>query len=102
MNLNPNQDHTSERVGASPNAPRREEVMKYMIEWTVRTVGLTHDQNFASLETLQTTFSKWKPEKGLTVLAFVGNVAGRSDYVLVEANDPEIVSDIGTISMLFR
>ena len=49
-----------------------------MIEWTVRTVGLSHEQNFASWETLQTTFSKWKPEKGLTALAFVGNVAGRS------------------------
>jgi hypothetical protein len=55
--------------------------MKYMIEWTVRT---------------QTTFSKWKPEKGLTVLAFVGNVAGRSGYVLVEASDPEIVASFAT------
>jgi hypothetical protein len=74
----------------------REESMKYMIEWTVRTVGLTHDQNFASVETLQTTFAKWKPEKGLTVLAFVGTLAGNSGYVLVEASDPEVVASFVT------
>jgi len=70
--------------------------MKYMIEWTVRTVGLTHEQNFASLETLQTTFGKWKPESGLSVLAFVGKVAGKGGYVLAEASDPEVVASFAT------
>jgi Protein of unknown function (DUF3303) len=74
----------------------REETMKYMIEWTLRTVGLTHDQNFASVDTLQTAFGKWTPEKGLTVLAFVGALAGNSGYVLVEAGDPEVVASFVT------
>ena len=70
--------------------------MKYMIEWTVRTAGLTHDQSLANLETLQTAFGKWKPEEGLTVQAFVANVAGISGYVLVEATDPKIVTSFVT------
>jgi hypothetical protein len=70
--------------------------MKYMIEWTVRAVGLTHDQNLANLETLQTAFGKWKPEEGLMVQAFVATVAGNSGYVLVEANDPKVVTSFVT------
>ena len=66
--------------------------MKYMIECTVRTAGLTHDQNLANLETLQTAFGKWKPEEGLTVHAFVSNLAGIGGYVLVEADDPKVVT----------
>ena len=53
--------------------------MKYIIEYTVRTAGLSFDQNFAGSEALLTAFSKWKPddEKGLTIHAFVANLAGR-------------------------
>ena len=65
--------------------------MKYMIEYQVRTTGVSHDQNFASLEALITAFSKWKPEDGLTVHAFVSDLAGVAGYVLVEANDPKVV-----------
>ena len=42
-------------------------------------------------ESLLTAFSKWKPEEGLTVHAFVGNLDGRRGYVLVEAGDPKVV-----------
>lgn len=37
--------------------------MRYVIEWTIRTAGHTHDQMFEKLETLQTAFGKWKPER---------------------------------------
>ena len=65
--------------------------MKYMIEYTVRTAGLSHDQNFAGSQTLLNAFGKWKPEDGLTVNAFVSNLAGNGGYVLVEASDPKVI-----------
>ena len=66
--------------------------MKYMIEYTVRTTGLTYDQNLANDAALLTAFSKWKPEEGLNVLAFVSNVALTGGYILVEASDPKVVA----------
>ena len=65
--------------------------MKYMIEYTIRAAGLTHDEGFAGSEALLTAFGKWKPEDGLTVQAFVSNLAGNGGYVLVEANDPKVI-----------
>ena len=38
--------------------------MKYMIEYSVRTAGLSHDQNFANQDALLKAFGKWQPEKG--------------------------------------
>jgi hypothetical protein len=70
----------------------REECMKYMIEYVIRNTGLTHEQNFAGTEALLTAFSKWKPEDGLTIHAFVSNVSGTGGYVLVEAGDPKVVA----------
>jgi Protein of unknown function (DUF3303) len=70
--------------------------MKYMIEYTIRFAGLTHDQSFAKLEALQNAFGKWKPEDGLTVHAFMSNLAGNSGYVLVEASDPKVVTSFVT------
>jgi hypothetical protein len=68
--------------------------MKYVIEYTVRTAGLSFDQNFAGSGSLLTAFTKWKPEeeKGLTIHAFVSDLAGRSGYVLAEANDPKVIT----------
>ena len=68
--------------------------MKYVLEYTVRTAGLSFDQNFAGSQTLLSAFSKWSPEqeKGLTIHAFVANLAGQGGYVLVEANDPKIIT----------
>jgi hypothetical protein len=68
----------------------KEKLVKYMIEYKVRAGGLTHDQNFAGSESLLTAFGKWKPEDGLTVHAFVSNLAGNGGYVLVEASDPKV------------
>ena len=65
--------------------------MKYMIEYTIRADGLTYDQNFAGSEALLNAFGKWKPEDGLTVHAFVSNLAGNGGYVLVEASDPKVI-----------
>lgn len=62
-----------------------------MIEYTVRTAGLSHDQNFAGSQALLNAFGKWKPEDGLTVNAFVSNLAGNGGYVLVEASDPKTI-----------
>ena len=68
--------------------------MKYMLEYTVRTAGLSFDQNFAGSQSRLTAISKWKAEdeKGLTIQAFVANLAGRGGYVLVEANDPKVIT----------
>jgi hypothetical protein len=43
------------------------------------------------VESLITAFSKWKPEDGLTVHSFVSDLAAIAGYVLVEANDPQVV-----------
>ena len=64
--------------------------MKYMIEYEVRTAGLSHDQNFANQQALIDAFGKWKPEEGLTVHAFVSNLTS-GGYILVEAPEPGIV-----------
>ena len=69
----------------------KEEFMKYMLEYTIRTAGLAHDQNLAGAEALLTAFGKWKPEDGLTVHAFVSNLAGNGGYVLVDASDPKVI-----------
>ena len=61
--------------------------MKYVIEYEIRSTGLGHDQNFDGSQALITAFSKWKPEDGLTVNAFVSNLGGTGGYVLVEASD---------------
>ena len=49
--------------------------MKYMIEYQIRNAGLSHDQNLTNQEALINAFGKWKPEEGLTVHAFVANLA---------------------------
>ena len=66
--------------------------MKYMIEYTIRSAGLTYDQNLTGAEALLTAFGKWKPEEGLSIQAFVENLSGTAGYCLVEANDPKVVA----------
>lgn len=66
--------------------------MKFMIEYSVRTAGLSHDQNFANQEALLNAFGKWQPEEGLTVHAFVSRLDSDSGYVLVEADDAAVVA----------
>jgi uncharacterized protein DUF3303 len=58
--------------------------VKYMIEYQIRTAGLSHDQNLANQDALLKAFGKWTPEQGLTVHAFVSNL-DNGGYVLVEA-----------------
>ena len=64
--------------------------MKYMIEYTIRDTGLTYEQNFANRDALLKAFSKWKPDDGLNVLAFVADLSNNG-YELVEAEDPKVV-----------
>ncbi|MEH6453942.1 MAG: DUF3303 family protein [Psychromonas sp.] len=64
--------------------------MQYMIEYKIRTAGLSHDQNFDNQEALLTAFGTWQPEDGLTVHAFVANM-NHGGYALVEADDPKAV-----------
>ncbi len=66
--------------------------MKYMIEYSVRTVGLSHENNFANQEALLKAFGSWEPEDGLTVHAFVSHLNSDSGYVLVEADDPKVIA----------
>ncbi len=65
--------------------------MKYMIEYKVRNQGLTHDQNITNAEALLNAFSKWKPEDGLNIHAFLAK-PNNGGYVLVEADDPKVVA----------
>jgi hypothetical protein len=69
---------------------REEGLTKVVIEYEIRTAGLTHDQNFANQDALLKAFGKWTPEEGLTVHAFVSNL-NNGGYVPVEADDPNIV-----------
>jgi hypothetical protein len=71
---------------------QKEERVKYMITFTVRTTGLTYDQNLTGEETLLTAFSKWKPEEGLSIQAFLSNLSGTGGYILVEADDPKVIT----------
>jgi len=66
--------------------------MKYMLEYEIRTAGLTHEQGMAGQQALLTAFSKWRPDDGLKVHAFLGKVAGAGGYVLVEADDVKLVA----------
>jgi Protein of unknown function (DUF3303) len=68
-----------------------EQLVKYMIEYKIRAGGVSLDESFAGSEALLTAFSKWKAEDGLTVHAFVSDLAGISGYVLVEAGDPKVI-----------
>jgi hypothetical protein len=65
--------------------------MKYMLEYTVRH-GLHYAQNLENSEALTLAFSKWKPENGLTVHAFVSNLVGDKGYALVETQDPKTIT----------
>ena len=65
--------------------------MKYMIEYSVRSAGLIHEQNFANSDALLAAFSKWKPEDGLVIHAFASKVAANGGYVLAEASDPKVI-----------
>ena len=64
--------------------------MKYMIEYSIRTAGLSHDQNLDNQEALLKAFGTWEPEEGLTIQAFVSNL-NNGGYVLVEADDSKVV-----------
>jgi hypothetical protein len=64
--------------------------MKYMIEYSIRTAGLSHDQNLDNQEALLKAFGTWEPEEGLTIHAFVANL-NNGGYVLVEADDSNVV-----------
>ena len=64
--------------------------MKYMIEYSVRTAGLSHDQNLDNQEALTKAFGTWAPEEGLTIHAFVANL-NNGGYIFAEADDPGVV-----------
>lgn len=64
--------------------------MKYMIEYEIRTAGLTHDQLKDNQDALLKAFGKWAPEEGLSVDAFVSNL-NNGGYVLVQSDDPGVV-----------
>lgn len=64
--------------------------MKYMIEYKIRAGGVPLDEGFAGSAGLLNAFGKWKPEDGLTVHAFLSNLAATGGYVLVEA-DPQVI-----------
>src|SRR5271165_3621201 len=66
--------------------------MKYMIEYTIRNTGLTYDQNLAGGEALINAFSKWKPDEGVNIQAFVSKLSNNGGYVLLDADDPKLIA----------
>jgi hypothetical protein len=64
--------------------------MRYVIEYQIRSAGLTHDQNFDNQDALLKAFGKWTPEEGLTIHAFLSTL-NNGGYVLVESDDPTVV-----------
>ena len=68
--------------------------MNYMIEYSIRRNGGL-EQIEADLKSLLKAFSKWQPEEGLNVQAFVTDLNGDGGYVLVEATDPKVVANEG-------
>jgi len=66
--------------------------MKYVIEYTIRRDGLAYEQTEGSLETLLKAFSKWQPEDGLKVHAFLTAIDGAGGYVILEASDPKVIA----------
>ena len=68
--------------------------MKYVLEYQIRTAGLTHEQMLAAAETSIKTFGKWEPEEALTVHSFVGDLSGTHGYALVETADPVVVMSL--------
>jgi hypothetical protein len=64
--------------------------MKYMVEYSIRTAGLTADQAMSNSDSLTAAFANWEPEAGLTVHAFVSNL-NNGGYILVEADDADVV-----------
>jgi Protein of unknown function (DUF3303) len=66
--------------------------MKYMIEYALRRDGLSYEQTEGNLQTLLKAFSKWQPEDGLKVHAFLTAVDGNGGYVMLEASDPKVLT----------
>jgi len=66
--------------------------MKYMIEYSVRSAGLSAEESFANQQALLNAFGKWQPETAMTVHAFVSHLNSDSGYALVEADDPKVVA----------
>ena len=75
-----------------------------MIEYEVRTVGLSHEQNLANQDALLKAFGKWAPEEGLTVHAFVSNLnnGGYHDLESSWVNSPYIVLPSSACYLQFR
>ena len=66
--------------------------MKYMVEYTIRHAGKTNEESRHDTSTLTTAFSKWKPDEGLKIHAFVSKLDANGGYILLEADDPKIVA----------
>jgi hypothetical protein len=77
--------------GRGPIARERGPV-HYVIEYTIRTTGLSHDQNLVNQEALLKTFGKWNGEEGLRVTGFLSRLNLTGGYVIVEADDPGAVT----------
>jgi hypothetical protein len=67
--------------------PSEEGKVKYVIEYEARATGLTYEQALTNQDALLRAFSKWTPEQGLTIHAFLSTMGARG-YVFVEADDP--------------
>ena len=65
--------------------------MKCVIEFSVRTAGLTHEQKLAHDDALIEVFGKWVPPEGFTIHAFVGSLNGARGWMIAEAADPGLI-----------
>ena len=67
-------------------------VLKFMITYSVRRDGLTAEQNIANSQALIKAFSKWKPDEGLKIHAYLGSVSGNGGFILAETDDARTIS----------
>ena len=66
--------------------------MKYVIEYSIRSGGLSYTENFEKQQSVLSAFSKWEPEEGLAVHTFLSRLDSAGGFVVLEADDPKAVA----------
>jgi hypothetical protein len=65
--------------------------MKFMVEYETRT-GSTHEETADNYDSLLKPFSNWQQPEGLTISAFVTRIDGLRGYLIVEVDDPLVLT----------
>jgi hypothetical protein len=65
--------------------------MKMMIEWATRPAP-SYEADIANREAILRTFAEWSPPAGITIHAFVVKMEAQAGYILVEFDDPAVMT----------